>query len=88
MLLGRHVGVGPIVNWHVGLLDVLGRDPAEQVMRRSGFVVCTRHASTSKGLLTHDGTSALIIDVQIAGRILETIHRLFKEFPINKDIYD
>lgn len=71
---------------YVRLFDVLRRDPSKEVMRRAGLVVGTGHSSTTKRLLANNGSGTFVVDIQIAGRVLQTINGLLEEFPVNKSV--
>lgn len=50
-----------------GLLDATGRDEAVEEGGGTGLVVGTTAASTTERLLADDGTSALVVDVEVTG---------------------
>ena len=64
-----HVGVAPVGGGDEGFLDGSGGDPAFQVEPGTGFVVGSRCAAASEGLLADDGSGGLVVDVEIAGGV-------------------
>src|SRR5437868_15502546 len=53
------------------LLDRSGADPALQVHLRTGLVVRPRGSRATERLLAHLGSSRLVVDVKIAGRVAQ-----------------
>ncbi len=52
-------------------LDASHGDPTQQVGVGTGFVVGAGAAGAAEGLLTHDGAGGLVVDVEVAGCLLQ-----------------
>lgn len=69
---GSEMGILPGGEREEVLLDGTDRDPTEEVERGSRLVVGTRGTTSSKGLLTNDGTSGLVVDVKVTSSVAES----------------
>ena len=59
------------LQWLKRLLDGARRGPFEIVEDGTRLVVCTRLARTAKGLLAYGCAGALVVDVVVAGSVLQ-----------------
>lgn len=66
-------GVDEFLEVNKGLLDGTGGDEAGQDGGRSSLVVGAGGTSTTEGLLTDDGTGALVVDVEVSGSVAELV---------------
>lgn len=80
-LVGRHVRVRPVGDGRKCLLNILWRCPTEKVVWGTGFVIGSRDTATAKWLLANNGTSTLVVDIQISSRILECIDGFLQKLP-------
>jgi len=53
--------------------------PPQQVVRGTGLVVRAGQSGPSEGLLPYDSTGTLVVDVEIAGRLLQPFRRVVYE---------
>src|SRR5260221_10425962 len=58
------------------------RNPAEQIYFCAGFVICTRTACPSKGLLPNDGAGGFVIDIKITRSIGKHFSSHFNSIPV------
>ena len=67
------VGVAPI-GWRIeGLLDHPRGDPAQQVEHRTGLVVGAGGAGPPEGLLADHSAGGLVVDVEVAGGVVQRV---------------
>ena len=81
----RLVRVAVVGRRHEGLLDRAGRRPAQQVLRGAGLVVGARGTGAAERLLPDDGTGRLVVDVEVARREPQHLHRLGDRRPVLGD---
>ena len=74
--VSAHVRVAVVRRRDQRLLDGAGRGPAHQVLRGAGLVVGAGGAAAAEGLLADDGAGRLVVDVEVAGRVAELLHRV------------
>lgn len=67
------------------LLDRAGRHEAEEDVHRAGLVVGTRGASTTEGLLTHNGTSALVVVVHHTRGIAQQVAHVHQGVAVRRE---
>src|SRR5207249_4576902 len=68
--------VAVVARRHERLLDRAWADPADQVPHRAGLVVRARGARAAERLLADDRAGRLVVDVEVAGRVLELLVRI------------
>ena len=73
--VGREEGVAVVGRRYERLLDRPRRDPADQVPHRAGLVVRSRRARAAERLLADDRARRLVVDVEVASRVLELLVR-------------
>ena len=66
-------GVFVVVGGVEGLLDGLGRSPTDEVEVGTGLVVGAAGAGTAEGLLANDSSGGLVVEVDVAGGILQQV---------------
>src|SRR5690606_25248869 len=70
-----HVRVAVVGRRRERLLDRPGADPAEQVVVEAGLVVRAARTGAAERLLRDDGAGRLVVDVEVAGRLSESVLR-------------
>ena len=70
---------------HKRLPDAARADPAQQVEDRAGLVVGAGGAGAAEGLLADDGAGGLVIDVEIAGGVAQTVEALLDRVAVLRE---
>src|SRR5690349_6192355 len=68
-----HEGIAVVGRRHERLFDRPGADPADQVPHRARLVVRAGRARAAERLLPDDRAGRLVVDVEVAGRVLELV---------------
>src|SRR4029077_3152496 len=80
-----HERIAVVGRRHVRLLDHARAHPPNQVEKRAGLVVGARRASATERLESHDRARRLVVDVEVARGVDESLRRLADRLPVARE---